>query len=60
MSISSLLAGITSEAVGVQRTITCFALAAGLASLAYIALTRPIVRRLELEEHTAHARVSTR
>lgn len=50
MSISSLLAGITSEAIGVQWTITCFALAAGVASMVYIAITKPIVDRLLTEE----------
>jgi MFS family permease len=60
MSISSLLAGLMSESVGVQWTITTFALAAGLASVAYIALTRPIVRRLELEERLPKAVSSAR
>jgi MFS family permease len=50
MSISSLLAGITSEALGVQWTITIFAAAAGVASVAYIAVTKPIVARLLAEE----------
>jgi MFS family permease len=60
MSISSLLAGLMSESVGVQWTITCFALAAGLASIAYIALTRPMVRRLELEERSPQPVASAR
>ncbi len=55
MGISSLLAGVTSEAVGVQWTLTIFACAAGVASMVYIALTRPIVHRLELEERTPAA-----
>jgi MFS family permease len=50
MSISSLMAGVSSEAVGVQWTITIFALAAGLSSAIYIAVTKPIVERLTSEE----------
>ena len=50
MSISSLLAGVTSESIGVQWTITAFAVAAGLASVVYIAVTKPIVNRLLTEE----------
>lgn len=50
MSISSLLAGVASEAVGVQWTITIFAAAAGVASVFYIAITKPIVTRLLAEE----------
>ena len=50
MSISSLLAGVTSEAIGVRWTITIFAMAAGLASLVYIAVTKSIVARLMADE----------
>ena len=50
MSISSLLAGVTSEAFGVQWTITIFAFAAGLASLVYIAVTKPLIARLLADE----------
>lgn len=51
MSISSLLAGVTSEAIGVRWTITIFALAAGVASVLYIAVTRPIVATLMAGEN---------
>lgn len=51
MSISSLLAGLMSEGVGVQWTITAFALAAGVASLVYIAATRGVVSQLAADEH---------
>ncbi len=50
MSISSLLAGLMAEAAGVQWTITVFALAAGVASVAYIALTRSTVDHLMEQE----------
>ncbi len=50
MGISSLLAGLTSEAVGVQWTLTIFAAAAAVAGTVYVVLTRPIVRRLEQQE----------
>ncbi|MFZ4720963.1 MAG: MFS transporter [Ilumatobacteraceae bacterium] len=50
MSISSLLAGVTSEAIGVQWTITAFAFAAGLAGVAYLTITKPVVARLAAEE----------
>ena len=50
MSISSVLAGVTSEGIGVQWTITAFAVAAGLASLVYITLTRPIIEGLVAAE----------
>ena len=46
MSITSLTAGIVSETIGVRWTITAFACAASVASMVYITLTRPIVRRL--------------
>jgi MFS family permease len=49
-SISSLLAGITSEGIGVRWTITIFSLAAGVASLIYIAMTRGIIAQLAAEE----------
>ncbi|MBU6317221.1 MAG: hypothetical protein KGR47_11980, partial [Acidobacteria bacterium] len=50
MSITSLTAGIVSEAIGVQWTITTFACAASVASLVYITLTRPVIRSLERGE----------
>ena len=50
MSLSSLSAGLLSEAVGVRITITAFAVAAGMASCAYIVLTRPTVHALERGE----------
>ena len=50
MSITSLTAGIVSEAIGVQWTITTFACAASVASLVYITLTRPVIRSLEHDE----------
>jgi predicted MFS family arabinose efflux permease len=60
MGISSLLAGLTSEAVGVQWTLTIFAAAAAVAGSFYVVLTRPIVRRLEREEHAARLVASAR
>ena len=48
-----LLAGLTSEAVGVQWTLTIFAAAAAVAGTVYVVLTAPIVRRLEREEAAA-------
>ena len=50
LSLSSLAAGVVSEAVGVRWTITAFALAAGASSLAYIALTRSTIERLRERE----------
>lgn len=55
MSIAGLGAGLLSEAVGVRWTITAFASAAGLAGVAYIALTRPIMLQLRAEERAAAA-----
>ena len=49
-SISSLLAGVTSEGLGVRWTITIFSLAAGVASLVYIAMTRGVIAQLAAEE----------
>lgn len=50
MSIAGLGAGVLSEVVGVRWTITVFAAAAGVAGVAYIALTRPIMLRLREQE----------
>ena len=50
MSITSLTAGLVSEAVGVRWTITAFACAASIASVIYITLTRPVIRSLERGE----------
>ncbi|MDO8362379.1 MAG: MFS transporter [Actinomycetota bacterium] len=52
MSISAVLAGTSSSHLGVRWTITLFALAAGLASIAYNVLTRPIIRRLSTAERS--------
>jgi len=53
MSIAGLGAGLLSEAVGVRWTMTAFASAAGVAGVAYIALTRPIMLALRAEEAAA-------
>jgi MFS family permease len=54
MSISALLAGISSSHLGVRWTITLFALAAGLASVAYNVLTRSTIAHLRaVEQATA-------
>ena len=55
MSISALLAGASSSHLGVRWTITVFALAAGLASVAYNVLTRTTIIRLRVLEATATA-----
>jgi MFS family permease len=57
LSISSLLAGLLSEVVGVRWTMTTFAVVAGVASFTYIAVTRPIVDRLAAEEAVAEPAV---
>lgn len=51
MSVSGLGAGVLSEAIGVQWTITAFAAAAFLAGVAYILGTRGIVQQLQATEH---------
>jgi MFS family permease len=53
LSISSLLAGLLSEAVGVRWTMSTFAVVAGVASSAYVAITRPIVEHVATEEAAA-------
>ena len=53
MSLTGLGAGVLSETVGVQWTITAFAGAAALAGLVYIAKTRHIVQQLALQEAAA-------
>ena len=53
MSLTGLGAGVLSETVGVQWTITAFAGAAALAGLVYIAQTRHIVQQLALQEAAA-------
>jgi len=50
MSISAVLAGTASSHLGVRWTITIFAFAAGLASLAYNVLTRATIAHLRAEE----------
>lgn len=52
-SISSLLAGVTSEGLGVRWTITIFSMAAGVSSVIYIAMTRGIIAQLAAEEAVA-------
>ena len=49
LAITSALAGVVSEAVGVRWAITVFAVAAGLASMMYMLSTRQLRRRLQLE-----------
>ena len=49
-SISSLLAGVAAEGIGVRWTITVFAGVAGVASVAYLLLTRNIIDGLRAEE----------
>lgn len=46
MSVSGLGAGVLSEAIGVQWTITAFAAAALVAGIFYLVGTRPVVRQL--------------
>jgi predicted MFS family arabinose efflux permease len=58
MSLSGLSAGVLSEGVGVQWTITILAGAAALASLAYLQLTRPIIAHLIDEESSANPPVT--
>jgi len=55
MSVAGLGAGLLSEAVGVRWTITAFASAAGIAGMAYITLTRPIMLQLRADELAAVA-----
>ena len=52
-SVSSLVAGTTSEAIGVRWTITFFAIASAASSIVYIILTRPVIERLAREERAA-------
>jgi hypothetical protein len=52
MSISGLVAGVLSEAVGVQWTITALAGAGALASVSYLQWTRAIIVHLREEEAT--------
>ena len=47
LSITSALAGVASEAFGVRRAISAFALAAAAASLVYISATRRLRTRLQ-------------
>lgn len=49
-SISSLLAGVAAEAIGVRWTITVFAGVAGVASMGYLLLTRRIIDGLRADE----------
>ena len=53
ISLSALAAGLMSEQIGPQWTITLCAVAAGVAGLAYLAWTRPIAARLDSEELAA-------
>ena len=55
ISITSLLAGWLSEAVGAQWTITVSACAAGLAGAIYLVVTTPVARQLEAEHAAASA-----
>ena len=50
ISVSGLLSGVLSEAVGPQWTMTIASAAAGLSGLVYLMTTRPIVRTLEAQE----------
>ncbi len=58
MSLTGLGAGVMSEGVGVQWTITAFAGAAAVAGVAYLLATRPVVRQLEANPHATSARSS--
>ncbi|CAB4861556.1 unannotated protein [freshwater metagenome] len=49
LAITSALAGVVSQAVGVRWAITVFAAAAGLASAVYMLATRQLRRRLQME-----------
>ena len=53
-----VMAGVMSEGVGVQWTITAFAGAAAVAGVAYLLATRPVVRQLEANPHATSARSS--
>ncbi|MEI8241599.1 MAG: MFS transporter, partial [Actinomycetota bacterium] len=50
MSLSGLLAGVLSEGIGVQWTITALAGAGAVASLVYLQWTKPIIAHLLAEE----------
>ena len=50
LSVTSLLAGVVSEWLGVRPTITIFATLAAIASLTYLSVTSPIRRRLRSEQ----------
>lgn len=50
MSLTGLGAGVLSEAVGVQWTITAFASAAAVAGAVYIAATRAVIRQLDEQD----------
>jgi len=49
LSVSALIAGVLSDAIGVRWTITTFAAVAFFAGCAYLVLTRNVVSRIEAE-----------
>lgn len=46
LGLTSILAGLTSDAIGVRPTIAIFAAAAAAASLTYLLLTKKLVRQI--------------
>ena len=53
MTFSGLGAGLLSHATNVRTTIVSFSLAGGIAGLAYLRYTKPIIARLRAEEDVA-------
>ena len=50
LSVSSAASGLVADAIGVRLTIAIFAIAAALASIAYLVLTKSIRERLRIEQ----------
>ncbi|MBJ7369340.1 MAG: hypothetical protein JHC65_12895, partial [Ilumatobacteraceae bacterium] len=46
LGLTSILAGLTSDAIGVRPTIAIFAAAAAAASITYLLLTKKLVRQI--------------
>ena len=50
LSVSSAVSGLVADAIGVRLTIAIFAIAAAIASIAYLVLTKSIRERLRIEQ----------
>lgn len=53
-SVGSVLSGLLAEVVGARWTISVSAIVAGVAGVAYLAFTRPVVAHLHAEEAVRH------